>query len=447
MRKATPIVVALVVAVSLLAACSHSSSDTTVGSTEKSAGKDSGKGAGKGGKKGRFAEDGPIPVTVTTAARRDVPIYLNGLGAVLAFNTATLRAQVSGKLVAVPFKEGDEVKAGEVLAKIDPRTYQATLDQALAKKAQDQATLHSAQLDLKRYQDLLPDGYVSGQQVDQQKALVISDQALLQSDDAAIESARVTLSYCTVTAPFTGVVGLRQVDVGNLVSASDQTGILVLTQIRPISVTFTLPEQSLAQVRAQGAQQFTVLAVSRDNQNELARGSLLAFDNQIDQTTGTIKLKASFPNEDKALWPGQFVNARLLLKLQKDAVTVPAQAVQLGPNGSFVYVVNESQAVEMKTVTPGPVEGGSIVISTGLNGGEKVVVDGQSRLQPDSKVSATEMAAPAQSEAAGANGTQPAAGTQPAGPDAQPPDSAVKQGRKHRKDQSGGSSPSSGGAQ
>ena len=416
MRKATLIVVASVVAAGFLAACSHSATDSS-----------SKKGAGK---KGMLAADGPIPVTVTAAAKQDVPIYLNGLGTVVAFNTATLRAQVSGKLIAVPFKEGDDVKAGQVLAKVDPRTYQATLDQAIAKKAQDLATLATAKLDLKRYQDLLPDGYVSGQQVDTQKALVVQDQALLQSDDAAIESARVTLSYCTIIAPFDGVVGLRQVDVGNLVSSSDATGVLVLTQIKPIVVTFTLPEQSLAQIRKADAQPLQVLAVSRDNQTPLATGELSAFDNQIDQTTGTIKLKATFANQDKTLWPGQFVNARLLLHIQKDAITVPSQAVQLGPNGSFVYVVNGTQAVEMKAVTPGATEAGLTVISQGLGGGEKVVVDGQSRLQPDSKVEATEMAlAAATQPAANASGGAAPAASPTAN---QAPDDAVKQARKHR---------------
>ena len=212
------------------------------------------------------AGQGAIPVTVAAAVRQDVPIYLDGLGTVQAFNTATLRAQVSGRLIAVPFKEGDEVEAGAVLARVDPRTYQAALDQAIAKKAQDEAQLAAARLDLKRYQDLVPEGYVTQQQVDQQRAVVEQDAALIQSDAAAIESARVQLSYCTITAPFAGVVGLRQVDVGNLVSASDQTGIVVLTQIKPIAVTFTLPEQHFGEIRgaagAAGRDSLPVLAMS-----------------------------------------------------------------------------------------------------------------------------------------------------------------------------------------
>lgn len=339
------------------------------------------------------AGQGAIPVTVAAAVRQDVPIYLDGLGTVQAFNTATLRAQVSGRLIAVPFKEGDEVEAGAVLARVDPRTYQAALDQAIAKKAQDEAQLAAARLDLKRYQDLVPEGYVTQQQVDQQRAVVEQDAALIQSDAAAIESARVQLSYCTITAPFAGVVGLRQVDVGNLVSASDQTGIVVLTQIKPIAVTFTLPEQHFGEIRgaagAAGRDSLPVLAMSRDNQTVLARGRLLAMDNQIDQTTGTIKLKASFDNVEKTLWPGQFVNVRLLVRTERDALTVPAVAVQLGPSGSYVYVVDRQQTAQMRPVQVARREGPVALIAQGLEAGEPVVVDGQSRLQPGSKVQAS----------------------------------------------------------
>jgi multidrug efflux system membrane fusion protein len=372
MRKTTH-VVASVVAASLLAACSHSSTD------------DSKSGSGKKGK-GKFGSDGPIPVTVTTASKQDVPVYLNGLGSVVAFNTATILAQVSGQLVSVPFKEGDEIESGALLAQIDPRPFQATLDQAIAKKAQDQAVLNSARLDLKRYIDLQPDGYVSGQQVDQQAALVKQDEALVQADEASIESSRVQLSFTHITAPFTGVAGIRQVDVGNLVSSGSATGIVVLTQIKPISITFTLPEQKLPQIRAAGGGPLAVLAVTRDNQTELARGELAAFDSQIDATTGTIKLKATFPNQDKNLWPGQFVNARLLVSTEKGALTVPSPAVQLGPNGSFVYKVQQDHTAQMQPVTVSMTEGNFSVITQGLNEGDTVVVDGQSRLQPGSKV-------------------------------------------------------------
>ena len=395
MRKATWLVVATVLAAGFLSACSHSSSSSA----------DSG---GKKSRKQRLAEDGPIPVTVTAVSRQDVPVYLNGLGSVLAFNTATILAQVSGQLVSVPFKEGDEIQKDGLLAQVDPRPFQATLDQAIAKKAQDQATLVSAELDLKRYQDLLPDGYVTGQQVDQQKALVLSDQALVQADEASIESARVQLSFTSIRAPFAGVAGIRQVDVGNLVSSSNATGIVVLTQIKPIAVTFTVPEQSLPQIRGADSQPLTVVAVTRDNQQELARGKLTAFDSQIDSTTGTIKLKAIFPNQDKKLWPGQFVNARLLVRTERNALTVPAPAVQLGPNGSFVYKVQADQTVQMQAVTVSQTEGNVATITSGLTDGDKVVVDGQSRLQPGSKIRA--------SGAADDQGSATAAGASPATP-------------------------------
>jgi multidrug efflux system membrane fusion protein len=431
MRKATLIVVATFAAAGLLGGCHSSSSDAAAGSSSGAGADQAAKGAK--GKKGRFGDDGaPIPVTVAPATRQDVPVYLNGLGQVLAFNTATILAQVSGQLVSVPFKEGDEVDKGSLLAQVDPRPFQATLDQALAKKAQDTATLASARLDLKRYQDLLPGGYVSGQQVDQQKAAVDSDAALVQADEASIESARVQLSFTSIRAPFAGVAGIRQVDVGNLVASGSSTGIVVLTQIKPISVTFTLPEQSLPQIRASDTQPLTVLAVTRDNQTELAHGKLTAFDSQIDATTGTIKLKASFDNLDKKLWPGQFVNARLLVRTEHGALTVPAPAVQLGPNGSYVYKVQDDQTVQMVPVTVGQSEANVATITQGLSENDKVVVDGQSRLQPGSKVTVS---------TAGTNsiaGASPAAETG-VGHNAPPADAAAQPG-----DNAGGSSSSGG---
>jgi multidrug efflux system membrane fusion protein len=447
MRKAISIVVALVAAAALLGGC-HSSSDSGAGGSSGAAGQGQAQN-GAGGKKGRLAEDGPIPVTATAVTRQDVPVYLNGLGSVVAFNTATIQAQVSGQLVAVPFKEGDEVEKGALLAQVDPRPFQATLDQALAKKVQDQATLNSAQLDLKRYLDLLPGGYVSGQQVDQQRALVQSDEALIKADEAAIESARVQRSFTAIRAPFSGVAGIRQVDVGNLVSSGSATGIVVLTQIKPISVTFTLPEQALPQIRASDAQPLAVLAVTRDNQTELARGKLTAYDSQIDATTGTIKLKAAFDNLDKKLWPGQFVNARLLVRTDHGALTVPAPAVQLGPNGSYVYKVQGDQTVQMVPVTVGQNEANVATITQGLNEGDKVVVDGQSRLQPGSKVAATmagtnnvSTASPAAQTGVGHNAPPADAPAQGGG------SSSGGDGRHHRHGQDGGgSSGASGGAQ
>lgn len=338
------------------------------------------------GKAGPSARGDGVPVTVSAVSRQDVPVYLDGLGTVQAFNTVTVRAQVGGQLVKVPFKEGDEVKAGDLLAEVDPRTYQATLDQALAKKAQDEASLTSARLDLKRFQDLLPEGYVTSQQVDQQKALVAQDEAAVKGDDAAIENDRVQLSYTTIKAPIAGVLGIRQVDVGNLVTANDTTGIVVVTQIRPISVVFTLPEQALTAIRQADTQALAVIAVNRDNQSEVARGSLSAFDNQIDVSTGTIKLKASFPNDDRQLWPGQFINVRLLVSTRHGGMTIPAQAVQRGPAGSFVYVARPDQTVEMRPVKVAQTEDGLALVDEGLQADERVVVDGQYRLEPGSKI-------------------------------------------------------------
>ncbi|MDR3417316.1 MAG: efflux RND transporter periplasmic adaptor subunit [Nevskia sp.] len=422
MRKAMAIVAA-VVAATVLTACTHAGSGGAGG------------GSG-GGRKGKNAEDGPVPVTAVSVGRQDMPIYLNGLGSVLAFNTATILAQVSGQLVSVPFKEGEEVDKGSLLAQVDPRPFQATLDQTIAKKAQDQAALASAKLDLKRYQALLPDGYVTGQQVDQQLALVHQDEAQVQADDASIESARVQLSFTSIRAPFAGVAGIRQVDVGNLVSASNATGIVVLTQIKPIAVTFTLPEQALPQIRAAEAQPLTVVAVTRDNQTELARGELTAFDSQIDATTGTIKLKATFTNQDKKLWPGQFVNARLLVRTEHKVLTVPAQAVQLGPNGSYVYRIQADQTVQMQPVTVAHSEANVAMIGSGLDEGDRVVVDGQSRLQPGSKV-----------QVSVATGADAAAPSSSSGGDAAGGDNGQQQGHhRHRQDQGGSSGGGSSGS-
>jgi multidrug efflux system membrane fusion protein len=350
-------------------------------------------------------EDGPVPVTVAEAKRQDVPIYLDGLGTVQAFNTATVRAQVSGRLVAVPFKEGDEVRAGDVIARVDPRTFQATLDQAIAKKGQDQAQLAGARLDLKRYLDLVPEGYVTQQQADQQRALVAQYEAAVQADEAAIENDQVQLSYCTITAPFAGVLGIRQVDVGNLVSANDQTGIVVITQIKPIAVIFTLPEQALSVIRSNADPQgLTVIALDRNNQAQLAQGRLSAFDNQIDQSTGTIKLKATFANVDRKLWPGQFVNVRLLASVRKNGLVIPAQAVQRGPNGAFVYVAKPDKTVEMRPLTVAQSEEGLALVDKGVQAGERVVVDGQYRLQPGSKIQIVPSAEAVDGGATGAPG-------------------------------------------
>lgn len=340
-------------------------------------------GAGKGHR--REGLEGPVPVALADVSRRDVPVYLDGLGTVQAFNTVTVRPQIDGKLISVAFREGQEVHAGDVLAQIDARSFQAQLDQALAKKAQDEALYATAKRDLERYTSLVPDGYVSKQQLDTQRQTAVQLEASVKADEAAIQNAKVSVDYARITSPINGVTGLRLVDVGNLVNASNTTGLVVVTQIKPISVVFTLPEQNLGAIRTAGGEGLSVVALDRDNQKQLAQGELTVIDNQIDQTTGTIKLKATFANSDKALWPGQFINVRLLVRTEKNGLVVPANAVQRGPASEFVYVAN-GETAEKRDISVMLSEGGVSLISKGLSDGDKVVVDGQYRLQPGSKI-------------------------------------------------------------
>jgi multidrug efflux system membrane fusion protein len=342
-------------------------------------------GSGHGSRKGG-GMDGPIPVSVAEVRQQDVPIYADGLGTVQAFNTATVRAQVDGVINRIAFTEGQEVKAGDLLAQIDPRPYQASLDQAVAKKQQDQALLSNAKADLIRYSDLVADGYVSRQQSDTQRQLVAQYEAAVRADEGSVKAAQVSLSYTTIKSPLDGVTGIRQIDVGNLASAASSTGLVVVTQIKPISVLFTLPEQTLAAIRAADVQTLPVIALDRDNVKEIARGVLTVVDNQIDQTTGTIKLKATFANTDKALWPGQFINARLLVSTDKGALVVPTSAVQRGPKGEFVYVVGDDMTAQQRDVVTVVADGGNSRVTKGLAAGEQVVTDGQYRLQPGAKV-------------------------------------------------------------
>ena len=334
------------------------------------------------------AEGGPVPVLDAAAAKADVPVYLDAVGTIKALNTVTVRPQVDGKLLSVGFKEGDDVKKGDVLARIDPTTYQAQLDQAIAKKEQDAAQLANARIDLDRYEKLMASNAINRQQFDTQRALVNQNAALVQSDQAAIENAQATLGYTTIVAPIAGRTGIRMVDEGNIVHASDaNSAIVVITQLKPISVLFSLPQQDLGQVNDAFAKApLTIEAQRPDSDAVIDRGTLRVVDNQVDQTTGTVKLKAEFPNTGLALWPGQFVNVRLLIDTLKDVVVIPTGAVQRGPNGTFVYVVKDDNTVAMRPIVVQKQDETQTVVKSGLTPPERVVTTGFVRLTDGSKV-------------------------------------------------------------
>lgn len=328
-----------------------------------------------------------VSVHAATAARRDEPVTVEGLGTVQAFYTATLAAQVNGQLQQVFFTEGQLVKKGQLLAQIDPRPLQAVLDQALAQQGKDTAQLEAAKRDLNRYQLLAPKNLASGQTLDQQRGIVAGLSSQLKIDQAAIDNARTQLGYTRITAPFAGRTGIRLIDPGNNVHASDTNGIVVVTQMQPISVVLTLPEEELPQISAALERgETTVTALSRDEKTQLDVGKLSVVDNQIDQTTGTIKLKATFPNAHNTLWPGQFVNARVLVDQLHDAVTVPNEAVQPGANGTFIYVIRADGTVEARPVQVGQENNGQTVVLSGLEAGERVVTSNQFRLEPGAPV-------------------------------------------------------------
>ena len=334
------------------------------------------------------------------ATRQDVPIYLRGLGSVQAFNAVSVHARVDGTLTQFAVTEGQEVKQGDLIAVIDPRPFQAALDAATAKTTQDQADLANAQQDLVRYTELAQKSFASRQQVDTQRALVNRLTAMIAGDNAAVTNAKLNLSYCYITSPIEGRIGLRQIDPGNMVHASDATAIVSITQIHPISVLFTVPQDALPTINAaMAAGKLPVLAFAADDKTELDEGVLLTPDNSIDPTTGTIKLKATFPNPRNALWPGQFVNARLQLGTQQNVLTVPSVAVQHGPNGLYAYVVNSDSLVARQPVDVTRDDGTLAVIAKGLSDGQQVVTDGQSRLQAGTRVAvndaAQQVAAPA----------------------------------------------------
>jgi multidrug efflux system membrane fusion protein len=329
----------------------------------------------------------PTSVTVATVARQDVPIYLNGLGTVQASNTIAIHTQIDGKLQSVRFVEGQEVHKGDILVQIDPRYYQAALDQVKAKQAEDEAQLVSAQKDLERFQTLVSKSFETQQNLDHQDALVGQLKATIEADKAAIESAQIQLDYTTIPAPIDGRVGLRQIDAGNIVHVTDTTPIVVLTQTKPIGVVFSLPERTLDSIRvAMRLGPLDVVALDQDNQKELGRGSLLLVDNIADATTGTVRLKAAFPNDDERLWPGQFVNVRLLLKTERNALTIPSAAVQRGPQGLYAWLVTREDKTIMRPVQVGSTFAGHTIVTNGLSDGDRVVVDGQSKLEPGTRV-------------------------------------------------------------
>src|SRR5438876_43768 len=331
--------------------------------------------------------DGPVPVLAAEARVADVPVYLEGVGTTRALNMVTVHSQVDGTLISVNFREGQDVKAGDVLARVDPTTYQAQLDQALAKKALDEAQLANARLDLERYTNLLKSNAVNRQQVDTTRALVAQLEAQARLDQGAIDNARAYLNWCTIVAPIGGRVGIRLVDQGNLIHASDPTGIAVLTQIRPISVLFTLPQQQLGQVNKAFAKvPLSVEATESDSKHVLDRGILQVVNNQVDQTTGTVQLKAEFPNGDLQLWPGQFVNVRLLIDTLHQVVVVPTAAVQRGPNGPFVYWLQPDGTVSVRPVGVTQQDEAQAVIANGLQAKDRVVTSGFAQLADGRKV-------------------------------------------------------------
>lgn len=371
------VVVVIVLALVGLRMCHHTPAAGKRGSMRGAAGADG-------------ADNAPVPVTAVAVKQQDVPIYLTALGTVQALNTVNVRPQVSGQLLKLTFDEGHEVKQGSVIARIDPRIYQAQYDQAVSKLKQDQAQLGTARDNLTRYQNLIQKGYISKQDLDTQRNTVQQLQAAVAGDKANMRNAKVQLDYTDVIAPITGLAGIRQVDPGNIVSTSDT--IVTLTQVHPIYVIFTLPEQDLDQVRAAqaGAGNLPVAALDRVDSHVIASGGeLTVINNQIDTSTGTFQLKSRFPNTHNELWPGQFVNVRMQVKTVHDGLVVPTQAVQRGPDGDYVYVIGKDNKVQMRSVhVTGEASNSTSLVGSGLKVGERVVTEGQFRLKPGSTVKA-----------------------------------------------------------
>jgi multidrug efflux system membrane fusion protein len=339
----------------------------------------------KGQQKGGFSQI--IPVAVAKVETRDLPVYLSGLGSVEAFNTVVVKSRIDGQLVQIAFREGQEVKQGDLVAVIDPRPYEVALAQAQATLYKDQAALKDAKLNMDRFAGLVKDGVIPQAQYDTQVAQVGQLEGAVRADQAQVDNVKLNLTYTRITAPVSGRVGLRQVDIGNMIHATDPNGLVVITQLQPIAVIFTLPEDNLPSVtQHMRGGQLQVEAYSRDDQTRLATGKLLTIDNQIDTATGTGKLKAVFDNRDHALWPNQFVNARLLLEVRKNNTVVPAAAIQRGPQGTYVFTVKPDKTVDMRNVTVSFNQGNFSAITTGITPGEMVVTDGQDKLQPGSRV-------------------------------------------------------------
>ena len=354
--------------------------------------------APKGGKKG-----GNVPVVAVGARTGNVPVYLTGLGSVTAFNTVTVKSRVDGQVTKIAFKEGQLVHEGDLLAEIDERPYQVQLLQAQGQLAKDQAQRKDALVNLDRYKQLWEEKVIPKQQYDTQGSMVGQFDGALTADEAAIQSAKLSLTYCRITSPITGVIGLRLVDQGNIIHASDTTGLAVITQLQPIAVLFTIPEDNLQPVlkSLRAGQHLPVQAFDRDFKTRIANGSLQTVDNTIDQSTGTSKLKAVFDNNDNALFPNQFVNIRLLIETKRNAIIVPAAAVQRGPQGPFTYVVGEDKKAEVRPITIGTTEGNDVQIEKGLQAGELTVVDGADKLQEGSRMDVKMQGDPGPGDGAG----------------------------------------------
>ncbi|TFV41502.1 efflux RND transporter periplasmic adaptor subunit [Bradyrhizobium frederickii] len=328
-----------------------------------------------------------VPVVAASVTGKDVPIYLRGIGTVIAFNTDVVRSQIQGQIVKIAFTEGQTVKAGDLLAQIDPRPYEAQIEQLTANRDRDQAQLVNAEANLSRYNQLGDKGYATPQLIETQTAQVAQLKAAVKADQALIDQANVQLSYTRLTSAIPGITGVRQIDVGNVIHPTDPNGLVVVTQIEPISMLFTLPQTDLPVIQQHAAKgELKVIAYSQDNKTKLDEGTLLLVNNEIAGTTGTVQLKAVFPNREHRLWPGQLVNARLLLEIRKDALTVAGSAVQQGPNGSYVYVVTDGQTATLRPVHVAQISNGQALIDQGLKSGDVVVVDGQYRLTEGSRV-------------------------------------------------------------